>query len=174
MSLSTPELVAFLSGTPFFGGVNEQTLARLAAMLVARRFGKGETVFREGDQGRSMYIVRAGELVASRRGDSGHHVRLVRFGRGDFFGDTSLIAMQARSATVVAESEAELLELTNQDLYRLYKDDVESYVLILMNVNRELCRRITKADCRLTELADDAQDDRTQIRPASSIFRGVP
>lgn len=173
MSLPAAELVPFLSGTPFFGGVREEALTRLASLLVLRRVAAGATVFQQGEQGRSMYIVQSGELLASRRGDSGHQVRLVRFRRGDFFGDTSLIAMQPRSATVVAEKETELLELTNQDLYRLYKEDVESYVLILMNVNRELCRRITSADCRLTEIADDALDDRTQIRSAAELLRGI-
>lgn len=173
MSLPPAELVPFLSGTPFFGGVREEALTRLASLLVPRRYAGGATVFKEGEQGRSMYIVQSGELVASRRGDSGHQVRLVRFRRGDFFGDTSLIAMQPRSATVVADKDAELLELTNQDLYRLYKEDVESYVLVLMNVNRELCRRLTSADCRITEIADDALDDRTQIRSAAELLRGI-
>ena len=44
-----------------------------------------------------------------------------------------------------------------------------AYVMVLQNVNRELCRRLRKSDLRLTEVADEAQDDETQIR--TSPFR---
>ena|SRR5947208_848760 len=44
--------------------------------------------------------------------------------------------MQPRPFSVMVESEARLLELTNADLYKLYQDDVKSYVLVLQNINR--------------------------------------
>ncbi len=50
------------------------------------------------------------------------------------------------------------------DLYRLYREDVKAYVLVLQNINRELCRRLRKADSRLTQIADEAHDEVTQIR----------
>jgi CRP/FNR family transcriptional regulator, cyclic AMP receptor protein len=49
------------------------------------------------------------------------------------------------------------------DLYKLYQADVKAYVLVLQNINRELCRRLRKADTRITEFADEAKDDITQI-----------
>ena len=71
---------------------------------------------------------------------------------GDFFGEMTLIEMQNRSATVVAESPTVLLELTAGQLYRCYKSDVQAYVMVIQNINRELCRRLRRADGRIAEL----------------------
>jgi CRP-like cAMP-binding protein len=60
--------------------------------------------------------------------------------------------MQNRSATVVAESPTALNELTAHELYRYYKLDIHAYVMVLQNINRELCRRLRRADTRITEL----------------------
>jgi CRP-like cAMP-binding protein len=161
----------FLIRTPFFGGLEQKSLDRVIKMLVERRYPVGAMVFREGEQGRSMYIVVAGELVMSQIGESGHVVRLMRLGPGDFFGETTLIEVAPRSFSVVVEAEARLLELTNMDLYRLYQEDIQGYVMVLQNINRELCRRLRKADSRITEVADEFGDPATQIRTSTNRFR---
>ena len=68
---------------------------------------------------------------------------------GDFFGEMTLIEMQNRSATVVAESPTVLYELTARQLYTYYKADIHAYVMVLQNINRELCRRLRRADDRI-------------------------
>jgi CRP/FNR family cyclic AMP-dependent transcriptional regulator len=57
-------------------------------------------------------------------------------------------ASRDRSATVVAESPTVLYELTAQKLYACYKADIHAYVIVLQNINRELCRRLRRADDR--------------------------
>jgi CRP/FNR family cyclic AMP-dependent transcriptional regulator len=148
MTVSSPELKAFLVGTPFFGGLSDGSLDILASMLVERRFDVGATVVAEGEPGRSMYIVRSGELVVSKVGDSGRAIRMAVLQPGDFFGEMTLIEMQNRSATVVAESPTVLYELTGRNLYTYYKADIHGYVMVLQNINRELCRRLRRADNR--------------------------
>ena len=110
-----------------------------------------------------MFIVHSGELLKYQSGTSGRMVKLVRFKPGDFLGETSLIAMEPRAFTVVAEKESQLWELTNIDLYRLYQEDVQSYVMVLQNINRELCRRVRWAENRITDYADEFKSTSTQI-----------
>jgi CRP-like cAMP-binding protein len=164
--MGTPggDLKEFLVATPFFGGLDDTSLDRVIAMLAPRTFAAGAAVFQEGEPGRSMYIVHSGDLVVSKRGESGRVVRMSRLGAGDFFGEMTLIEMQNRSATVTAESDAVLFELTARNLYELYKADVYAYVMVLQNINRELCRRLRKADERITQVADASRDSMTQIR----------
>jgi CRP-like cAMP-binding protein len=157
-------LKAFLVATPFFGGLDDGQLDRLIAMLAERHYPAGGTVFVEGDQGRSMYVVHSGELIVCKAGVSGRTVRMSRLGPGDFFGEMTLIAMQPRSATVRVETAAVLYELTAKNLYAYYKADVQAYVMVLGNINRELCRRLAKADERIAETADASRDSMTQIR----------
>jgi CRP-like cAMP-binding protein len=157
-------LKSFLVATPFFGGLDDAQLDGLIAMLVARRYPAGGTVFVEGDQGRSMYVVHSGELLVCKAGESGRTVRMSRLGPGDFFGEMTLIAMQPRSATVRVETDAVIYELTAMNLHDYYKADVQAYVMVLGNINRELCRRLLKADERIAETADASWDSVTQIR----------
>jgi CRP/FNR family transcriptional regulator, cyclic AMP receptor protein len=152
MAVSSSELKAFLLDTPFFGGLSDASLDLLVPMLLERRFDVGATVVAEGEPGRSMFIVQSGELVVSGLGNSGHTIRMARLGSGDFFGEMTLIEMQNRSATVVTESPTVLYELTARQLYTYYKTDMQAYVLVLQNINRELCRRLRRADKRIADL----------------------
>jgi CRP-like cAMP-binding protein len=143
---------AFLVATPFFGGLSDASLDLLVSMLVERRFDAGATIVAEGEPGRSMYVVHSGELAVSKRGDGGGVIRMSRLEAGDFFGEMTLIEMQNRSATVVAQVPTVLYELTAQKLYACYKADITAYVMVIQNINRELCRRLRRADHRIAEL----------------------
>ena len=158
MVVSSLDLKAFLVATPFFGGLSDASLDLLISMLVERRFDIGATVVAEGEPGRSMYIVHSGELLVSKLGKSGRMIRMTSLGPGDFFGEMTLIEMQNRSATVVAESPTVLYELTARNLYTYYKADIHAYVMVLQNINRELCRRLRRADNRIAELADPSRE----------------
>jgi len=149
MVVSSPDLKAVLSATPFFGGLSDASLDLLISMLVERRFEIGATVVAEGEPGSSVFIVHAGELVVSKLPVSGGLIRITGLGPGDFFGEMTLIEMQNRSATVIAESPAVLYELTARQLYTYYKADIHAYVMVLQNISRELCRRLRRADDRM-------------------------
>jgi CRP/FNR family cyclic AMP-dependent transcriptional regulator len=152
MAVSSPDLKAFLLATPFFGGLTDASLDLLISMLAERRYDAGAAVVAEGEQGRSMFVVLSGQLVVSKLGHHGRVIRMAGLEPGDFFGEMTLIEMQNRSATVVAESPTVLYELTARNLYMFYKADVHAYVLVMQNINRELCRRLRRADNRITDL----------------------
>jgi CRP-like cAMP-binding protein len=158
MTVSSPELKAFLVTTPFFGGLSDASLDLLVSMLVERRFDLGASIVAEGEPGRSMYIVHSGELVVSKIAESGRVIRMTRLGPGDFFGEMTLIEPQNRSATVVAETSTVLYELTASNLYAYYKADIHAYVMVMQNINRELCRRLRRADNRIAKLADASRE----------------
>jgi CRP/FNR family transcriptional regulator, cyclic AMP receptor protein len=152
MAVISPDLKAFLLATPFFGGLSDASLDLLISMLVERRFDAGANVVAEGEPGRSMFVVHSGQLVVSKLLDTGRVMRMSGLEPGDFFGEMTLIEMQNRSATVVAESPTVLYELTARDLYKCYKTDIQAYVMVIQNINRELCRRLRRADSRIAEL----------------------
>lgn len=65
MTVSSPDLKAFLLATPFFGGLTDASLDLLMSMLVECRCDAGATVVAEGAPGRSMFIVKSGRLAVS-------------------------------------------------------------------------------------------------------------
>lgn len=167
MATPSEPLKHFLADIPIFGGLEEGTLNRVVEMLVEKKVAAGTEICREGDVGRSMYVVGEGEVVVYRAGADGSRIRMVRLGPGEFFGEMTLIDPQPRSATVVVERASTLYALTNKELYALYQADMPGYVMVLQNLCREMARRLRRADARICEMAQgDTDADVTQIRPS--------
>lgn len=167
--MASPTLKAFLKGTPLFGGLSDASLDLVVSMLAEHRLDVGAMVVAEGEPGRSVFIVHSGELVVSKRGDSGRVIPIAGLGPGDFFGEMTVIEMQNRSATVVAQTPVVLYELTAQSLYTYYKADIHAYVMLLQNINRELCRRLRRADDCLAVQARASDRATTQLRVGNLI-----
>ena len=152
--MAAAQLQAFLAGTSFFGGLMPEVVAIVAGMLKEKRVAAGELLFAEGDDGKSMYIVSEGALIMKRHCADGNQARLLMMRPGDFFGVTTLIEMEPRPFSCTAEKDSVLYELTNMDLYKLYKTDQKTYLLLYQNIARELCRRLRKAGQRIAALED--------------------
>jgi hypothetical protein len=69
----------------------------------------------------------------------------------------------------VVEKPATLFSLGAKDLYRLYREDPASYVLVLNNLARELSRRLRRVEERLCEQAEEAEDERTLVYAPAQI-----
>lgn len=59
------ETVQLISGTPLFAGLDPTVIELLAEGVVRRSFPKGQTIFREGDVGESLYVVAEGLVKVS-------------------------------------------------------------------------------------------------------------
>ena len=154
MIQATTANVAFLRSVPVFGGLEGDSLAHVVHTLEEREFRKGEYVFNEGELGRTMYVVREGEVEVLRRNEHGIRVPIVRLGPGECFGEMALVELQPRSGTVVATQKTVCYSLTNLDLYNLYREDNYAYVIVLQNICRMMSRRLRKADSRIVEFID--------------------
>ncbi len=168
MAKDTADLMKWLPSIAIFGGLEEASLARIVGMMGEHHFKKGDTVCKQGEAGRAMFLVRDGEVVVCRDGEDGHRVKLVRMGAGEFFGEMTLIDIQKRSGTVVVDKPSYLLSLSNRDLFSLYQKDVPGYVMVLQNLCRELSRRLRVTNARLQTAVEEADehDEATLIRPA--------
>lgn len=154
MQNPSTSMVTFLRSVPIFGGLEGHSLERLIDVLEERTFEKGEAIFNEGELGRTMYVLREGEVEVSRKSANGRKVPIVRLGPGETFGEMTLVELQPRSATVAVKKRARCYALTNMDLYHLYREDNYAYVIVLQNICRMLSRRLRKADSRIVEFLD--------------------
>jgi CRP/FNR family transcriptional regulator, cyclic AMP receptor protein len=155
--LAVPKVAELLSQTPFLAGLDTGLLGRLAERLRSRELQPGDVVFREGETGRSMFVVEVGELVAIQAGD-GEAVQLRRFKSGDHFGGLALVDAGPRTATVAATSHARVHELTDSALFGLCREDQKAYVTVLENALREVTRQLRRAASRSPGLAAEAED----------------
>jgi CRP/FNR family cyclic AMP-dependent transcriptional regulator len=86
-------------------------------------------------------------------------MRVAILGPNDGFGEMSMIDMQARSATVRALSPSRLLKLTSEDMDALYRSDLKSYTLIVLNIARDLSRRLRVTDGILADFTANVLDE---------------
>ena len=123
----------------------------------------GEVIIREGDLGNEAYLLERGRLDVRRRGAAGEEVSIAALGPGDWVGEMSLLLDEARSATVVAVTDAQLRRITPQSFARVLAEDPERTQELL----RQLARRVREANARM------AQDHLTTRENAWRGTRGV-
>lgn len=134
-----------------FGAVSDEVLEFLAAKLVVMLPTPGMEVFHEGDVARDMFVVMSGEMEVLKRSQHGVEARVALLGPGDWFGEMSILDVQPRSATVRVLAPSRLLRINASDLDALYRYDVKAYAIIVLNVARELSRRLRVADGLLAD-----------------------
>jgi len=83
-------------------GLTGDELTTLSNFSKVKRFPGGTYLFHEGDEGEEMYVVLEGKVMISKYLPGGGEEALAILGRGDFFGEMSLIDGQPRSADVKA------------------------------------------------------------------------
>lgn len=136
---------AALEGVEFFELLDGEDRRALAEVVDLVRLSEGETLFRAGEPGESLYLVRAGEVELSIQDNVGQKITLDTAALGDFFGEIALLDAGPRTATAVALSDAELIELDRDDLLLLFtkKPDAALHMLAAMG------RMTRKADALL-------------------------
>jgi CRP/FNR family transcriptional regulator, cyclic AMP receptor protein len=138
---------AALRDIGLFGGLSDESLARLASELPELRAEPGKVVVTEGELSTEMFVVVAGELEVAKRALDGSTVRVAMLGPGDWFGEMAILDVQPRSASVRALAPSVLLSMSSDQVDRLlYRVSPKDYSLLVMNIARELSRRLRVAD----------------------------
>lgn len=154
-----PVTIAQLREVGLFGALSDEFLDHLAKTLSVKRVMVGETVFREGEPAREMYVVLEGEMEVLKKSRRGRDTRVAILGPNDCFGEMSIIDMQPRSATVRALGSARLLRISTEEMDALYRHDLKSYSLIVLNIARDLSRRLRVTDGLLADFTANVLEE---------------
>jgi CRP-like cAMP-binding protein len=104
-----------------------------------RTFAAGAVIFREGDPGDFMYIVKNGEVEIR------VHDRTVDVLKPDaFFGEMSLIDAEPRSATAIAKTDC-VLEPVNQRRFAFMVQQTPYFAMRMLKAMSHLVRRQNRA-----------------------------
>lgn len=141
-----------------FGAMPEAVLEHLAEHLKMLEVAPGTYIFREGDSADSMFLVLQGDMEVLKKPKHGSDARVAVLGPGDWFGEMGVIDVQPRSASVRTVSPARFLKISAADLDRLYRFDVKAYSIIVLNIAREMSRRLRVADGILADLIANVVD----------------
>ncbi len=139
------EDLTFLQGMAVFGGLDEDTLERVVARMHRRDVACDEILVKEGEPGREMFVVRQGAVEVF-KSTGAAEIRLAVLKTGACFGEMALIDIQPRSAGVRALEPGQVWSLANADLHALWRTDPQAFTFVIMNIAREISRRLRKAD----------------------------
>lgn len=152
-------LRSLLPELAIFGGLAEDELDKVMTLLEWRTFEKGDVIARQGDIGSVMYIVGRGQCdVTVEVGDGAEPLVLATVGPGACLGEMALIDIKPRSASIRAASSCGLFLLTNSDFLHLYEWNLHTYTLMVLNVARELSRRLRRSNQVITACARALRD----------------
>ena len=132
------ELIESLARISLFADLSQPELEAVAHSSEEEVFGEGQRILREGLTGSGLYVVLEGEVIV-KRGD----LELARLGRGEFFGEISVLLDTTPMADVVAASPQVRCLLVPAP-------DVESFLLerpqVLYRMLRAEARRLRAAE----------------------------
>jgi CRP/FNR family cyclic AMP-dependent transcriptional regulator len=108
----------------------------------------GRVLFKEGDQGDTMYIIQKGRIKITKRVNNVEKILMV-LGKGDFFGEMAIIRQTPRTASATAIDTCELLTFNRNGFVSMIAKNSS----IAMNIIEKLCLRLEKADNQIRDLA---------------------
>jgi CRP-like cAMP-binding protein len=123
-----------LREVPFFADLTDKELEVVSTVVKKKNFVIGETVFKESENGQSIYILRKGEVKACKMGPDGELFTLTLMKDGEIFGEMSFLDGRPRSATVVAISEVETYMIDKPDFEGLVDNNPRIIYKLLKNI----------------------------------------
>ncbi|EHC10655.1 Crp/Fnr family transcriptional regulator [Fischerella thermalis] len=141
--LTTVERLLFVRRVPIFKELRDDFIVRLASVMDELSFPANYTIFNEGDEGRSLYIIVSGKVKV--------HIgkqQLAIFPKGESFGEMAVFDAQPRSASATTLETCECLELTQEQLYEAIDETPE----IAVNIIGILSRRIRELNDKMNAI----------------------
>src|ERR1700732_1643224 len=136
----------FLRTIPIFAGLNEAALSELVNVVEEVSAEGNDVIVREGEAGNRMFIIYSGRVEVVKYLDQPKETILAVFGPRDFLGEMSMIECVTRSASLRAADRSFLFALKGTDLYRLYRHQPDQYAIVILNIARDLSRRLRSID----------------------------
>jgi CRP-like cAMP-binding protein len=146
MIASTPALFNALAAIPVLTGIDLPAQTLLAREGIVHDFPAGVWIVREGDQGHSLFILVEGDVEIVKHADSPHAVTLATLHRGAFFGEMCVVEPMPRAASVRALTPVKAIEIKAATLYHLFQQMPGQYAIVLLNLARDLARRLRALD----------------------------
>jgi len=125
--------VSILREVEIFSETSDNVLMEIASFLKELKVKQGQNVFKKGEEGDSMFIIKSGAV----RVHDGNHV-ISRLNSGQVFGEFALFDNESRSASVTAEESTILFKLEQNDFYKVMMNKAE----VTKGVLRKVLKRI--------------------------------
>jgi CRP-like cAMP-binding protein len=135
-------VLEMLQQTPLWSGLSREDLKEITKKSVRREYGNGDIIVQKGDRAPAFYLILEGTVNVKSEGRT-----LSTLGRGQFFGEMSVLDSQLRTADVVATEPVKCLVLH----WTSFKGLVSNNPRVALKIIQELARRLRDTTRALTE-----------------------
>lgn len=122
-----------------FHALNDEAHHKLMTKLKWVEMRGGDVLFRQGEEGDSLYILITGRLKALVNGNGEHEREVGEISQGECVGEMALITGEARSATICAIRDCMLVRLSKED----FQDLLAQHPEIAVSISRLIINRLT-------------------------------
>jgi CRP-like cAMP-binding protein len=129
-----------------FGGLLEEQIEKIIPLMEQENYAPGVDIIVEGNPNDKIRFIIEGRVAVLKEG-----VVLSEMGEGNNFGEMEVLDVMPAEATIKALSQVKVFSISNKSLREIYRIDIKSFSLIIMNLARELSRRLRLADERMVE-----------------------
>jgi CRP-like cAMP-binding protein len=124
-----------------FGGVLPEQIEKMKPFFEYYQYEAGDTPVIEGAPNDKIFFITSGRVEISKRG-----IPIAEIGEGETFGEMELIDVMPSIATVTALEPLEVVTISNAALYKISKTEPKAFALMIMNLARDLSRRLRRMD----------------------------
>ncbi len=161
------EKIQFLQQVGLFKSLSDKALLDLSAITIEQIVPAKTMVFKEGDKGDALYIVKSGKINILKRNSAGIDSILVTLGKGAIIGDMAIIDEQPRSASVATVQDCTFLIITKDDFRNLLASVPE----IAFQILKLTMERLRATNMHLKELEASTNQMEDVIRVITKIAR---
>ena len=124
-----------------FGGLLEDQIENIIPLMVQENYAPEEIIIAEGSPNDKILFILEGR-VSIIRGET----VIYDLAEGNTFGEMEVLDIMPSAATIKAVTDVTVLSIANKSLREIYKNDIKSFSLLLMNLARDLSRRLRVAN----------------------------
>jgi CRP/FNR family transcriptional regulator, cyclic AMP receptor protein len=132
---------AALQKYSLFGGLVVEQIELIRPLLGQEGYAAGEAIINEGEANDRIRFVMEGRVSVSRSG-----VPITELGEGETFGEMEVLDVMPSVASVRATTPTLVATISNKALREMYKLDAKVFALLIMNLARDLSRRLRRMD----------------------------
>lgn len=141
---------SMLNRVPIFSAISKDKLEQLFDRCEIVDKKVGDYLIHEDTQAEEVFVILEGSVTV-KLNQGGHEIEVAQLREGNCLGEASVIGIQNHSANVILIEDSSFLVLSRTLLMKLYSDDLELFSLLVLNIARELARRLKAADHYIEE-----------------------
>lgn len=132
------DVAVHLRSLTLFAPLHDEQIDELARQARVARYTQGEVLVRQGDEGDSLFMIKSGRVRVDVRREDGSVMTVAHRGEDEFFGEMSLLTGERRSASVIAETETEVVIVDKSVMANVLATDMATLEALSKAVEQRL------------------------------------